>query len=197
MKKLFAAILISIFTVGAMAAIDGNNMRTDYDHPAHGGGGFHGNPGHGGGFPGHPGHDGGWNPPPSHGGGSGGDYWGGGDWGGGDYWGGGWGGDGRPVVTCSASDRGWEEHFGGHRDCNSCLRKHGQCVETCSAESYRSVAEGLDYRGYRMTVEARGQTQYQTERKAFERCARMYRYSNCRIVSTTPKKEIISRRSCR
>lgn len=175
MKKLFAAFLVTIFTVGALAAIDGDNMR----------------PGHG-----RPGHGGGWNPPPHHGGGGG--YPG---HGGGGGWyppgnGGGWGGGGN-RVTCSASDRGWEEHFGGHSDCNSCLRKHGQCVETCSTQSYRSIAEGLDYRGYRMTVEARGDSQYQTEREAFERCARMYRYSNCHIVSTSPETEIVSRRSCR
>ncbi|MBO9665971.1 MAG: hypothetical protein J7501_04095 [Bdellovibrio sp.] len=108
--------------------------------------------------------------------------------------GGGWD---RPNVTCSATDKGWEEHWGGHSDCNSCLKKHGSCIETCSADYYVTTAEGLDYRGYKMTVESRGNSRYQTEREAIERCSYFYRYNNCRVLKTESRSETVSRRSCR
>ncbi|AHZ86730.1 hypothetical protein [Bdellovibrio bacteriovorus] len=104
-------------------------------------------------------------------------------------------GYGRPQVSCSASDDGWEEHWSGHRDCRECLKKHGNCIETCSAKYYACTAEGVDYRGYRMTIESRGNTQYAAEREAIDRCH--YRYSNCRITSCNEKNETVSRRSCR
>ncbi|WP_255490074.1 hypothetical protein [Bdellovibrio sp. KM01] len=105
---------------------------------------------------------------------------------------GGWGG---PNVTCSATDKGWEEHWGGHSDCHSCLKKHGSCTETCSANYYATKAEGVDYRGYKMTIESRGDTRYEAEREALRACNR--RYSECKIVSSTSQSETVSRRSCR
>ncbi len=58
--------------------------------------------------------------------------------------GGGFGGPGRrDQVECRASDRGWEEHRGGHtaqgfnefavrqRALNECQRFHGRCEVTC------------------------------------------------------------------
>lgn len=59
--------------------------------------------------------------------------------------GGDWGNDGGyRTWTCSASDRGWEEHFRGHKATaatqqraerqalRECLSEHGSCRVTCS-----------------------------------------------------------------
>lgn len=102
---------------------------------------------------------------------------------------------GRPQVTCTARDDGWEEHWGAHRDCRECLAKHGNCIETCETKYFTCQAEGVDYRGYKMTMEARGESRYMTEREAKDRC--QYRYDNCRIVSCNENSETVSRRSCR
>lgn len=101
----------------------------------------------------------------------------------------------RANVTCSATDNGWEEHWGGHRDCSSCLAKHGNCTERCEATYYTCKAEGTDYRGYAMTMEARGDSRFYTEREAMDRC--QYRYQNCRITNCSESSETVSRRSCR
>ncbi|WP_413558649.1 hypothetical protein [Bdellovibrio sp. HCB209] len=98
-------------------------------------------------------------------------------------------------VTCSATDKGWEEHWGGHSDCNSCLKKHGSCTETCSAEYYSTTVKGRDYRGYEMTVESRGASRYEAEREALRSCN--YKYSDCRVISTNSQSETVSRRSCK
>ncbi|WP_413575849.1 hypothetical protein ACLVWU_15850 [Bdellovibrio sp. HCB290] len=105
------------------------------------------------------------------------------------------GGWGRPNVTCSATDKGWEEHWGGHSDCGSCLKKHGTCIETCSANYYVVKVEGVDYRGYKMTMESRGESRYEAEREALRSCNR--RYDNCKVVSSNSQSETVSRRSCR
>lgn len=108
---------------------------------------------------------------------------------------GGRGGWGRPNVSCSATDKGWEEHWGGHSDCRSCMKKHGNCTETCSAEYYEVTAEGVDYRGYKMTVESRGNSRYEAEREALRTCN--YRYSNCKVTASNSRSETVSRRSCK
>lgn len=104
---------------------------------------------------------------------------------------------GRPNLTCSVQDNGWEEHWGGHRSCQECLGKHGSCVETCSTSYFTCKAEGVDYRGYKMTLEGRGQSRYESERQVMDLCQRNYRYNNCRIVSCNENSETVSRRSCR
>ncbi|MFS4457749.1 hypothetical protein [Bdellovibrio sp. HCB2-146] len=101
----------------------------------------------------------------------------------------------RPRVSCTVRDRGHEEHYGGHRSCGECERKHGHCVETCSADYYSCKAEGRDYRGYTMTIEAKGETRYEAENVAMRRCDRQL--SDCRPVSCSPESETVSRRSCR
>lgn len=104
-------------------------------------------------------------------------------------------GRGRPQVTCTASDNGWEEHWGSHRSCGECLAKHGDCIETCSIDYNVCQAEGVDYRGYKMTMEGRGDSRYRAEDEAMSLCQR--RYDNCRIVSCKTSSETVSRRSCR
>ncbi|KYG69479.1 hypothetical protein AZI87_09880 [Bdellovibrio bacteriovorus] len=101
----------------------------------------------------------------------------------------------RPNITCSATDDGWEEHWGGHGSCRECLAKHGNCVETCKSSFYSCTAEGTDYRGYRMTMQGRGPDRYSSERDAIYQC--QYRYNNCRIVSCSETSETVSRRDCR
>lgn len=101
----------------------------------------------------------------------------------------------RPRVSCSIGDRGHEEHSRGHRSCGECLREHGHCVETCSSSYYTCKAEGRDYRGYTMTVEARGDDRYEAENRAVRACDRTY--SDCRPVTCDSQYETVSRRSCR
>lgn len=101
----------------------------------------------------------------------------------------------RPRVSCTVQDRGHEEHYGGHRSCGECERRHGSCVETCRADYYSCKAEGRDYRGYTMTIEAKGETRYEAENVAMRRCDRQL--SDCRPVSCNSESETVSRRSCR
>lgn len=104
-------------------------------------------------------------------------------------------GGGHSQVTCSATDNGWEEHWGGHGSCRECLKKHGDCVETCSIKNTTCTAEGVDYRGYKMTVQGRSEYRFDAEREAMDRC--QYRYENCRITNCSENSEQVSRRSCR
>ncbi|MBV2167903.1 MAG: hypothetical protein KUL82_04265 [Bdellovibrio sp.] len=107
------------------------------------------------------------------------------------------GGGGRPNVTCSYSDDGWEEHWRGHNSCQECLSKHGNCNETCNATFTVCQAEGTDYRGYKMTLEGRGNYRYEAERQAMDLCQRSYRYGNCRITNCNDRSERVSQRRCR
>ena len=99
-------------------------------------------------------------------------------------------------ISCSYTDDGHEEHSRGHRDCNDCMSKHGKCKETCSASYAVCKVEGRDYRGYAMTVEGKGDSQYEAEREALRRCDRN-NYSDCRRVSCNSESETVSRRTCR
>ncbi|HEY8271253.1 MAG TPA: hypothetical protein VIG33_10230 [Pseudobdellovibrionaceae bacterium] len=132
-----------------------------------------GRPGPGRGGPGYPGRPGPGYPGPGRGGG-------------------GWGGN----VQCSATDSGWEEHWGGHGSCGECLQIHGNCTETCSRSYNVCQAEGIDQSGRRFTTEGRGEIRYQAEDDAMRACY-YYRYQNCRIVSCNQNNETVSRRSCR
>ncbi|MCB0390212.1 MAG: hypothetical protein KDD58_02920 [Bdellovibrionales bacterium] len=107
-------------------------------------------------------------------------------------------GDGRRDrgrVQCEASDNGWEEHWGGHGSCRECLRKHGDCIETCYSTFVQCKAEGRSRYGYRDEFKAEGQRRYLVEDRAIERCRRAG-YQECRSKGCTTEKEIESRRSC-
>lgn len=101
----------------------------------------------------------------------------------------------RPIVTCSASDNGWEEHWRGHRTCQECLRKHSNCRETCQVTIYTCEAQGVDYRGYVMRIYGRDYSQWDAQRQTLWACQRYYR--NCHITQCTTSAETVSRRSCR
>ena len=109
-----------------------------------------------------------------------------------------WGYDRRgryENVVCSAEDKGWEEHWGGHSSCDVCLSKHGECVESCHEQSYRCTAEGSDQTGSTQTFQAQDITRWRAEDEALYRCQR-YLY-NCRITSCQEEQQLVSRRDCR
>lgn len=102
---------------------------------------------------------------------------------------------GRPIVSCSASDTGWEEHWRGHKNCAECLRKHSRCRETCSALTFTCEAQGVDYRGYTMRTFGRAYDRWNAERQALYSCHRQLR--NCRLITCTQSSETVSSRTCR
>ena len=42
-------------------------------------------------------------------------------------------------YDCKASDRGWEEHFGGHKSCDECLEHHGECEMKCYSYEFTAT----------------------------------------------------------
>jgi len=113
--------------------------------------------------------------------------------------------DRRGRLECTASDRGWEEHWGGHRDCRECLRKHGKCVEKCYINEFVATAEGYNH-GYRYTEMASGDSRWEAERRAIRRCemrgdrgrrGRHGRDNNrCRVINVESRKNLYSNRNC-
>ncbi len=106
---------------------------------------------------------------------------------------------GRGVITCSAADRGWEEHWTGHADCRECLRKHGECIESCEQTfNYRACKfEGRDRTGRTQMFEGQDEDRRQAELEAENKCFRAG-YRDCRFVrcDLNQERELISRRSC-
>lgn len=101
----------------------------------------------------------------------------------------------QPRVTCSATDNGWEEHWGGHGSCQECKAKHGSCTETCSTESFACRAEGSNSMGNTESFEAYGSDEMFTRNEALDRCYRMGN-RNCRSVGCTTSSQVVSRRGC-
>lgn len=100
-------------------------------------------------------------------------------------------------VSCSASDKGWEEHWGGHSSCGSCLQHHGNCIETCKEISEMCEVEGTDYYGRPAIFRAVGVDRYAAESEARRKCEwnRDMRY--CRTISCSSQDRVISTRRCR
>lgn len=99
-------------------------------------------------------------------------------------------------VVCSASDRGWEEHFGGHGSCRECLRHHGDCVETCSSQNYDCRVDGYDRHGRLVSFFGRSSDQWRAQDEAMYNCR--YNYAvNCAVVTCNQQQDVVSRRSCR
>jgi len=103
---------------------------------------------------------------------------------------------GRGPIQCSATDKGWEEHGGGHASCGECLRRHGSCIETCGRTYYVCQAEGMDRQGRRFIMEGRADSRYIAQDDAMRACY-YYRYQNCHVTSCSQDREVTSRRSCR
>ncbi|MBO9667624.1 MAG: hypothetical protein J7501_12520 [Bdellovibrio sp.] len=97
-------------------------------------------------------------------------------------------------VRCSARDKGWEEHWGGHEDCNSCMKKHGECVESCSLNYVTCEARGVDYLGNAISVKGAGNERYEAESNAVRLCQR--NFQNCSVVNCTSEAENVSSRRC-
>lgn len=106
---------------------------------------------------------------------------------------------GNNKVTCSASDKGWEEHWGGHSTCEKCQSKHGDCTETCEATDTVVYGTGYDVYGRIAKFEGRGGDSYDA-RNDMRRVCDYYRLSRCESDSSksdSTHSEVISRRSCR
>lgn len=129
-------------------------------------------PGNGGGYPGRPGYPG--NP-------------GGGGYPGNPGYGGGY--------SCRADDRGWEEHGGGHYSCGECLQHHGECIETCSANSHECRVDGYDRSGRLVSFMGRSPDYYRAQEEAMRNCQYSYA-TNCYYVSCQQREEVVSRRNC-
>lgn len=102
-------------------------------------------------------------------------------------------GYGGGRVTCSAQDRGWEEHS-AHRSCGECLAEHGRCIETCSTSDYTCEAQGVDYRGNVSRFVGQGSDRYQAENQAIRNCS--YNAGRCQILGCRSSEQVVSRREC-
>ncbi|MCB0385352.1 MAG: hypothetical protein KDD43_08165, partial [Bdellovibrionales bacterium] len=93
-------------------------------------------------------------------------------------------------------DNGWEEHFGGHSSCRSCLKKHGDCIERCTQTYYICTASGDDGHGRQFTVDGYGATECEARDEARRNCQydRLY---GCHVTRCDSEDDVISRRSCR
>jgi len=100
-----------------------------------------------------------------------------------------------PIVTCSASDNGWEEHLFGHGSCGECLAKHGKCTERCSQTSYSCRAEGTGYSGLREHFDSYSGQEHLARSEALNHCYHRG-LSGC-TVSCSSSQQLVSTRSCR
>ena len=97
-------------------------------------------------------------------------------------------------YSCSAYDAGWEEHWGGHGSCSSCLSKHGRCIEKCTEEVYTCTVEGTDRFGHTQTYSASHESRWRAEDRAMDRC--QWNSNSCYVKSCDSQSEVVSRRSC-
>jgi|GEM_PF-1886800 len=194
MKQFLSLLALALTLFTAINAIDANADWRGGRGPGFGGPGRPGPGGPGWSEPGRPGRPGpgrpgpggpGWNNPGRPGPGPGGP---------------GWNNPGRPGpgprVTCSATDNGWEEHWGGHGSCQECKARHGSCTETCSTESFSCRAEGTNYSGRTESFESYGSDEYFARNEALDRCYRMGA-RDCRSAGCTTSSQVVSRNSCR
>ncbi|MCM2349864.1 MAG: hypothetical protein NDI69_07570 [Bacteriovoracaceae bacterium] len=100
-------------------------------------------------------------------------------------------------VSCSASDRGWEEHWSGHSSCGACLQHHGDCVETCKETTQLCEVEGQDYRGGIAIFRAVGVDRWSAESEARRKCEWNRNMRYCRTIRCTSQDRTISTRRCR
>ncbi len=122
---------------------------------------------------------------------------------------------GRQEITCSASDRGWEEHWGGHRSrgfdlgrleqtaCADCRKKHGKCTIHCVTEEFRCTARFRPEQSDSFENEISGDSlsrRFDAEDSALDRCWRVNRGRQGRCELTGRCDDVgrtMSRGSCR
>lgn len=100
-------------------------------------------------------------------------------------------------VTCSASDRGWEEHWGGHSSCGSCLQEHGDCTETCKESTQVCEVQGRDAYGTMVTFTGVGGDRWSAEAEARRSCEWNRNMRSCVTVSCRSQDRTVSTRRCR
>lgn len=100
------------------------------------------------------------------------------------------------AMSCSASDAGYEEHWGGHSNCGDCLRKHGNCVERCNRDEFSCTAEGTRRDGRIDSVTAFDMREFAARDRALQRCYDS-RLRGCRISNCFNNMVEVSSRSCR
>ncbi|MBS1972456.1 MAG: beta-sandwich domain-containing protein [Bdellovibrionales bacterium] len=106
---------------------------------------------------------------------------------------------GNQKISCSATDKGWEEHWGGHGSCGECLKKHGECIETCTATDVVVYGTGYDVYGRIAKFEGRGGDSYDARRDMQQVCD-YYRLTRCESdpgKSDSTNSDVVSRRSCK
>lgn len=97
-------------------------------------------------------------------------------------------------YRCVAMDRGWEEHFGGHRSCQECNARHGNCVEQCTYSEFVCVAEGYRW-GRPFQMEEYGYDEYDTQRRALWACQRRGG-EGCRLIGPCNRADRTERHEC-
>lgn len=98
--------------------------------------------------------------------------------------------------TCTARDRGHEEHWGGHRSCRDCLYDHGECTYSCSIENFQCYASGVDQNGQQRTFEAYSDySEYDARDRALERCYGS-QLRDCRVVDCQVRSYVTERGRC-
>ena len=100
-------------------------------------------------------------------------------------------------VTCTAADRGWEEHAGGHYSCGECVAYHGNCLETCRSNDFQCTVEGRDAYGRVFAVHGRGYDRWQAENEALRNCRYQSYAGHCYVRGCNQQTYIVSQRSCR
>lgn len=99
-------------------------------------------------------------------------------------------------ITCTATDNGWEEHWGGHSSCRSCLKKHGDCTERCTQTYYVCTASGDDGHGRNYSADGYGDSRWEAQEEAQRNCRYDGLYG-CSITRCDSEDQLVSRRSCR
>lgn len=99
-------------------------------------------------------------------------------------------------IQCTATDTGWEEHWGGHSSCRECLKEHGNCVERCSEVYHSCEVTGRDRSGYTRTFYGIGSAEWEARDEATDRCYRSG-FDSCSRALCRKESEQISSQRCR
>ena len=103
----------------------------------------------------------------------------------------------RGVVTCSATDNGWEEHWSGHRSCGECVQAHGNCTERCSESLQVCEVQGTTYNGATVRFQAAGRDRWEAESEARRQCEWNRDVRSCVTTRCSQESRLVSSRQCR